>query len=83
LRLSGTTTVQSASARRFDPRSQAQSIEDIADEFRSLHDLPPRYLRSRIEIPYEPVRTVDIVGGGIPRMDLDDPHLCERHDGLD
>src|SRR6185369_8704777 len=62
--------VQSTPASGLDPGSQLQRLKDVAHERGGLHDLPPRHLRPRIEIPYKPVRAVDIVSSGIPRVDL-------------
>ena len=74
--------VHAAAASRLDPGSQVQRLEDIAHERGGLHDLLPRHQRSRIEIPDEPVRAVDVGGGRIPGVDLDDPHLRQGHDSL-
>ena len=48
------------------------------DRFREANDL-----RAWIEVPYQAVRTLDIVGGRIPGVDFDDSHLREGYDRLD
>src|SRR5262249_23420354 len=75
--------VQPSAAGCLDPRFQPDCLEHAADDPRSLDDLVPRNIRSRIEVPHEPVWMLEVLGDRIPCVDFDDPHLCDRHDGLD
>ena len=75
--------VQPATAGCLHPGSELQRREHLAHELGRLDDLLPRHRRTWIEIPHDPVRTFDIIGGRVPGVDFDNAHLRERYDGLD
>src|SRR6187200_3053024 len=83
LRFERNNDVQAAAAGGLYPRRKAQCLEHAAYESRGLDDLCPRDLGARIQVPYESIWMLDVLRGGIPRMDFDDPHLRKRDNSLD
>jgi len=70
----GTTTC-TPPAGRLDPGVEIQRLQKLVERSGSGDDLRPRHAGTRIQIPHEAVRPLDVVGGGIPGVDLDDAHL--------